>query len=393
MLLISLFGLAAAQNYRKYCKDNEFCIYAGQTDSSTLVTVHSAAKGWFGFGVGDSMVTATMYVGWANTTGGFTLVAAKAKSHSQPTPLDTQNQLVTTLMVPKPEWAEISFSFYAPKVTSQEFIAAWSDNPPNSNIDSRNAKYEMHSGDTHFSADFSDSNSNEEHLDDSANISKHNGDSETSSGHNNDSANISRHNTTSGHNDHSNSSSAHNGDSETSSGHTGHSENISSHNDRNIRVSYDDETYSARNSTQRVVLGDAYLPQTILLGEPAIFHGVKESCTTYVRSRTSSTETSTSTINAPVRSHTASTETSASTINAPATKDPKDNHGPSKSTNLQKTPVPSDYYHWPSPHPNANPTRTKSPTVSTPTFNQPSHASGRFDNSVNLILSLLCLFI
>ena len=94
-------------------KGQTFCFY-GQPDSTgkyITFTIHSAADGWAGFGIGSSMLNADMYVGWMNSTRGYTVSRRSPAGYHTPTMnADLKELMVVPLAVPAPAWSKLSFS-------------------------------------------------------------------------------------------------------------------------------------------------------------------------------------------------------------------------------------------------------------------------------------------
>lgn len=155
-LLISLLSSAYCQNYYYQCGPNQsFCIYGGpSSDGKTVITVHSSAKGWFGFGVGKSMTSATMFVTWKNTTNGYSVLEGGSKAYSMPTPYTHQFGKVIPLQVKAPSWATMAYSISIPAVPSNDFIMASSDDKPVFMIGSSSPRYGIHSIRHSFQANF-----------------------------------------------------------------------------------------------------------------------------------------------------------------------------------------------------------------------------------------------
>ncbi|KAJ3261038.1 cytosolic factor, phosphatidylinositol/phosphatidylcholine transfer protein [Boothiomyces macroporosus] len=104
-------------------------------------------RGWAGFGVGVGMTGNPLYVGWANSTGGYTVVSAFAKSQAQPTPVSPQDITVVPLGVSAPSWAKVSFAFSrsANGISStSSYVYAYSGTAPTGNKDSISASYTQH---------------------------------------------------------------------------------------------------------------------------------------------------------------------------------------------------------------------------------------------------------
>lgn len=175
LLFIALSALVMSQNatnqtvtsetvtnqtvYNSACRGTIFCAYAGPASdgNTTIVTVHSAANGWAGFGIGQSMAGASLFVAWKNSTGGIVIVNSKSEKKTFPTPLPQQNVFSIPLQVPAPQWAKFSFSFACPSIgNASDFLLASSDIPPTGDLNSINAQYQIHTHDHEFKAAFAE---------------------------------------------------------------------------------------------------------------------------------------------------------------------------------------------------------------------------------------------
>ncbi|KAJ3360604.1 hypothetical protein HDU91_004473 [Kappamyces sp. JEL0680] len=142
-----------------------FCIVPGNGTKSgqSCFTVHCAAKGWCGFGIGSqTMAGADIYLGWTNTTGGVQLANVKGLGHDRPLPNSPQNAVLVALLDPKPTWSSISYSFCrnsaSPAITAgQRYIYAYSRNAPSGNLNSPSAVFVEHDDYNSFSVDFTSS--------------------------------------------------------------------------------------------------------------------------------------------------------------------------------------------------------------------------------------------
>jgi hypothetical protein len=106
---------AATGVIHSFCeKGQTFCFYGKPEASGSHIvfTIHSAAEGWAGFGIGNSMLNADMYVGWQNSTRGYTVSRRNPAGYHTPTynSVDTKGLLVVPLAVPAPAWSKLSFS-------------------------------------------------------------------------------------------------------------------------------------------------------------------------------------------------------------------------------------------------------------------------------------------
>ncbi|KAJ3259688.1 hypothetical protein HK103_001949 [Boothiomyces macroporosus] len=147
MKFVALSAIAAVVSADSFCDGQRFCVYGTGTSSSVTITVHAAASGWAGVGIGTEMTNSQLFVGWQNSTKGYTLISAKAPSQVQPT-VDSPLKLTQVpLAVPAPSWAKLAYSF-STSVSgisqSTNIIWAYSNSPPSSNIDSPKAQFAQH---------------------------------------------------------------------------------------------------------------------------------------------------------------------------------------------------------------------------------------------------------
>ncbi|KAJ3269480.1 cytosolic factor, phosphatidylinositol/phosphatidylcholine transfer protein [Terramyces sp. JEL0728] len=104
-------------------------------------------RGWAGFGVGNSMLNDPLYVGWVNSTGGYTVVSAKTSARAQPTPVSPQDITVAPLGVAAPSWAKVAYAFSRPATgisATGSYVFAYSGTVPTGNKDSISASYVEH---------------------------------------------------------------------------------------------------------------------------------------------------------------------------------------------------------------------------------------------------------
>ncbi|EGF83427.1 hypothetical protein BATDEDRAFT_36502 [Batrachochytrium dendrobatidis JAM81] len=135
------------------CNDNLFCVTGTKdTRDNIMITVHSSALGWVGFGIGSGMADSSIYLGWKNTTGGVILSSRQSSGYAVPR-VSTEN-IVTLVATPAniiaPSWARITFTFVRPAVSSiksitsgSTYIYAMSDVPP-ANLDSPETTIRIH---------------------------------------------------------------------------------------------------------------------------------------------------------------------------------------------------------------------------------------------------------
>jgi hypothetical protein len=92
---------------------------------------------WAGVALGDAMANADFYIGWKNSSGGYTLSRRTPNGYSMPE-YSSSNQIVNVvpLQVPSPSWASLAFSFTRPIAadntitSSSRFIYGIANNPP-----------------------------------------------------------------------------------------------------------------------------------------------------------------------------------------------------------------------------------------------------------------------
>ena len=105
-------------------------------------------------GLGTAMATAHLYVGWTNSTGGYTVASCPPTlGHAMPAAASTQDITVVALAVAAPLWAKTSFSFARKTVQSSssvlqtsQWIYAASSTPPR-NQDLVTATFDQHDDD------------------------------------------------------------------------------------------------------------------------------------------------------------------------------------------------------------------------------------------------------
>jgi hypothetical protein len=128
-------AVAATSPSNRFCEQSQtFCLHSqpDQKASTIVFTIHSAAQGWAGFGIGASMANADMYVGWRNSTGGYVISRRSPQGYSTPS-VNPQSQglSVVPLSVPAPPWARLAFSFKKPLDSSitpnSQYIFAYAD--------------------------------------------------------------------------------------------------------------------------------------------------------------------------------------------------------------------------------------------------------------------------
>lgn len=105
----------AADEKSKFCDSTQsFCIYGRQENGKIVYTIHTISTGWVGFGLGESMANADMFVFWRNGDG-YTLSRRSSVSHSLPNiNSDKQGISIVELDIPAPAWAKMAVSFVKP---------------------------------------------------------------------------------------------------------------------------------------------------------------------------------------------------------------------------------------------------------------------------------------
>ncbi|TPX53188.1 hypothetical protein CcCBS67573_g09745 [Chytriomyces confervae] len=105
------------QCYPSY-ESPRFCMSAQDTGSNLVYTIHSAAIGWTGFGVGStSMKDGDVIAAWRNSSGQAWTTAFSTSQHAiQVAKNSAWKQVV--LMEPAPAWSKISFSAIHPKIVA-----------------------------------------------------------------------------------------------------------------------------------------------------------------------------------------------------------------------------------------------------------------------------------
>lgn len=97
------------------------------------------------------MADADFYVGWMNSTGGYTVSRRVPTGYAMPNPSSSQNAIVVPLQIRAPDWATLAFSFSRPiqvptgksLTADSPFIYALADTVP-SNIDSIQSSFTSH---------------------------------------------------------------------------------------------------------------------------------------------------------------------------------------------------------------------------------------------------------
>ncbi|TPX73464.1 hypothetical protein CcCBS67573_g05267 [Chytriomyces confervae] len=125
-----------------FCRDtsNSLCLVSIRDEKAATVTfvVYSSSSGWVGFGTGQSMTGATMFIGWSNE--GQTVISQRSSSgYSLPSPVD--KAIFTSVPIPAgvnlPASTKISYAFSVPissgiasTTSSSNFIFAGSSRAP-----------------------------------------------------------------------------------------------------------------------------------------------------------------------------------------------------------------------------------------------------------------------
>jgi hypothetical protein len=148
------FSLSQAVDsiYPSSCVPDEYCIYAGSSsrETRTIVTIHAACSGWFGFGVAETAATmggGPLYVLWRNATGGFTVVEAVGDG-VRPTPVKGSTVKVIALQVPVSQpWVTFAVTITIPKANPLDDKFMWASNKdtqPLGDLNDVNAVYREH---------------------------------------------------------------------------------------------------------------------------------------------------------------------------------------------------------------------------------------------------------
>jgi hypothetical protein len=149
MLIIAM--LAAFVKSAQFCPETGFCIEATVNANQACYTVNSESSGWAGIGIGSSaMAGSEIYVGWKNSTGGYTIVNLQGQGRFKPSAGNVP--FVTSKLIGKPSsFAKLSFSFcksdsvgVSVKSGTQKFIYASHSSAPNGNIDLKTANFGFH---------------------------------------------------------------------------------------------------------------------------------------------------------------------------------------------------------------------------------------------------------
>ena len=159
VLLVALASPALAEE-NVVCNGKVYCIGIDTKGSDTIINIESAAKGWFGFGLGPKMTGADIFVAWLNGEKGF-IAARESPSRSKIVPSKT----ITVTQIPfagkkKADWAKIQASVKVPteqvgeKLAGKAFIWASSETAPVDPADP-DSKIGMHKVFDKFTNDFS----------------------------------------------------------------------------------------------------------------------------------------------------------------------------------------------------------------------------------------------
>ena len=123
-------------NVNGFCMGQNFCVYGQAQDQEITFTLHAAALGWASFGIGKVMDQSCMYLGWKNSTGGYTVASTRGVGHGQPKLAPVQDLEVVPTTIPAPKWAKLAFSFKrkiggdCPLTSQSDFIYAYADSLP-----------------------------------------------------------------------------------------------------------------------------------------------------------------------------------------------------------------------------------------------------------------------
>ena len=135
------------------CVNNLYCVYSEPDGNGNVyITLMGAAKGWVGLGTGDSMDNSFMIVGWANSSGGYTISDRVSKESIMPSPSPSVITHLVPLRVEKPSWAILAFTVIRPLksdavtfTATSKFIYAYSNSIPSS-VDSATSNFAIHTG-------------------------------------------------------------------------------------------------------------------------------------------------------------------------------------------------------------------------------------------------------
>ncbi|KAJ3239617.1 hypothetical protein HDU81_005598 [Chytriomyces hyalinus] len=149
-----------------FCRDtsNSLCLVSIRDEKAATVTfvVYSSSSGWVGIGTGQSMIGATMFIGWSNE--GQAVISQRSSSgYSLPSPVN--QAIFTAVPIPAgvnlPSSTKISFAFSVPisagiasTTSSSNFIFAGSSRAPGSPA-STSSSFGKHEFKGQFSIDVS----------------------------------------------------------------------------------------------------------------------------------------------------------------------------------------------------------------------------------------------
>jgi hypothetical protein len=160
MLLLLLHAVVCTtQTYTSQCSNkpgSEYCIYGGpSSDGRVVVTIHSSAKGWVGFGVGSSMTRAMLYVCWKDSKDQLIIVQSQTTKDAYPSPTNIQQVQLLPNQITTPQWATFAYSFViAQQQNTSTYLMATSNQRPYKDIDTIYALYKEHDQDHVFKANF-----------------------------------------------------------------------------------------------------------------------------------------------------------------------------------------------------------------------------------------------
>ncbi|KAJ3360605.1 hypothetical protein HDU91_004474 [Kappamyces sp. JEL0680] len=162
---LALASMAAATTYCN--REKSFCVVSqlkADDHKTVCFTVHSTAAGWAGFGIGNKgMNGADIFVGWKNSTKGYTIANLQASTETQPTLDPTVQNIVAVPLLDTNMTLGIDYSFCRPLQVAKgknieattQYIWAFSTTPLSSNIDSPSASFPIHTAtDDQMFADF-----------------------------------------------------------------------------------------------------------------------------------------------------------------------------------------------------------------------------------------------
>ena len=159
-LILLISAAQFAQGMSTFCNDQNYFCVTGWTDKSTsCFTITSKRLGWAGLGIGSSgMAGSDMYVGWKNSTQGYTIANLQGVGKVKPNPASVQNAYQSLpLNSSATPSSGIYFSFCLidgkSVIANQRYVYAYSNGAPES-PDSISAPFQIHDFSGSFTADF-----------------------------------------------------------------------------------------------------------------------------------------------------------------------------------------------------------------------------------------------